>query len=223
MPNHYTSRGRRYNRNPYSPSQDYDWEERRRARSYGPQDFEYSHQYSDDEGVNRSYYDVGLNRGDYDRGVNPDTRYRGNPDYRNPDWRYQNDYRSQNRWDYSQDYGEDYDQPETWTYEEWWIVPGPFAGVGPRGYQRSDDRIFEDVCDRLSQHGQVDASDMDVSVNNGEVTLTGTVQNRREKRLAEDAIESIPGVVDVHNQLRMQNRQSEMSSNPEQQRQSSGR
>src|SRR5262245_32238876 len=39
---------------------------------------------------------------------------------------------------------------------------GPHAGRGPRGYRRSDDRIREDVCDRLCEHGFVDASDIEV-------------------------------------------------------------
>src|SRR5205823_13121816 len=30
---------------------------------------------------------------------------------------------------------------------------GPHAGRGPRSYQRADDRIRDDVCERLTQHG----------------------------------------------------------------------
>lgn len=80
---------------------------------------------------------------------------------------------------------------------------GPHAGRGPRGYQRSDERIREDVCDRLCEHGYVDASQIDVSVQNGEVTLTGVVSERQEKRMAEDAVERVTGVREVHNQLRV--------------------
>jgi osmotically-inducible protein OsmY len=77
------------------------------------------------------------------------------------------------------------------------------AGRGPRNYQRSDDRIEEDVNEALTRHPGLDASEIDVKVQNGEVTLTGTVDNRQEKRMAEDAAESCPGVRDVHNQLRV--------------------
>ena len=80
---------------------------------------------------------------------------------------------------------------------------GPHAGRGPRGYQRADERIREDVCDRLCEHGYVDASLIEVTVQNGEVTLVGTVSERPEKRMAEDAAESVPGVREVHNQLRV--------------------
>lgn len=82
-------------------------------------------------------------------------------------------------------------------------APGPFTGLGPRGYQRSDERIRDDVCEALTRHGHVDASEVDVSVENGEVTLRGTVTDRRQKRTAEDALDGIVGIRDVHNQLRV--------------------
>jgi hypothetical protein len=84
------------------------------------------------------------------------------------------------------------------------IAPGPFTGRGPRGYQRSDARIEEDVNERLTRHPLLDASDVEVRVRGGEVTLTGMVDNRQAKRLAEDIIETISGVKDVNNQLRVQ-------------------
>lgn len=80
---------------------------------------------------------------------------------------------------------------------------GTFAGRGPKGYQRSDDRILEDVCDRLTDAADVDASEIEVNVANGEVTLSGTVRGRGEKRRSEDLAESIAGVRDVHNNLRV--------------------
>ncbi len=94
-------------------------------------------------------------------------------------------------------------QPDYWTYSEYWIVPGPFLGVGPRGYTRSDDRILEQVCSRLTENGRLDASQIDVSVDHGQVTLDGNVDSRSSKRLAEDIAESVWGVNDVHNQLRI--------------------
>jgi osmotically-inducible protein OsmY len=82
-------------------------------------------------------------------------------------------------------------------------VPGPFQGVGPRGYQRSDDRVREDICELLSAHGQLDASDIDVEVAQGEVQLRGTVDSRWAKREAENLIDAVPGVRDIHNGLRI--------------------
>jgi BON domain len=80
---------------------------------------------------------------------------------------------------------------------------GPYAGRGPKGYRRSDERIHEDVCDCLTQHGRIDASNMTITVWNGEVTITGSVQDRRVKRLAEEVAEAVAGVSQVHNQLRV--------------------
>ena len=82
-------------------------------------------------------------------------------------------------------------------YEEVWLIPGPHSSRGPRGYQRSDQCIEEDICERLTQHRQIDAEDIQVMVENGEVALTGTVENRQVKRMAEDALDSISGVKDI--------------------------
>lgn len=74
---------------------------------------------------------------------------------------------------------------------------------GPKGYKRSDDRIKEDVSDRISQLQHVDSSDVEVEVKEGEVTLTGTVPNRVMKWQLENLVESIGGVTDVNNMLRI--------------------
>jgi hypothetical protein len=89
------------------------------------------------------------------------------------------------------------------SYGGWSYGSGMFAGRGPRNYQRSDDRIREDVNDRLTADPRIDASDIDVRVQNGEVTLSGTVDERRTRRLAEEIIEDPPGVRDVRNDLRV--------------------
>ncbi len=103
---------------------------------------------------------------------------------------------------YSYSYGYGYYDP---TLGEWVMdYYGPFYGKGPANYQRSDDRIGEDVNDLLWLDGRIDASDIDVDVNKGEVILKGTVQDRRMKRLAEDLAFSVAGVTDVQNQLRIQ-------------------
>jgi len=82
---------------------------------------------------------------------------------------------------------------------------GEHRGKGPRGFQRSDDRIREDICYRLYEDGHVDASDVEVKVEGSEVILTGTVHSREEKRRAEDLVESIMGVRHVENRLRVEN------------------
>lgn len=81
---------------------------------------------------------------------------------------------------------------------------GNFTGRGPRGWQRSDERIREDIYERLTDHPDIDATDVEAQVSNGEVTLTGMVESRHVKRLTEDLVEDVSGVREVHNQLRVQ-------------------
>lgn len=118
-------------------------------------------------------------------------------------------------------YGPDYgwsDRSERWGASDWSEQAardrnrdraGPyegsrFAGRGPMGYQRSADRIMEDANEALTWAGEVDASEIQVKVDGDEVTLEGTVDSRRAKRSAEDAVERVRGVRDVHNRLRVQ-------------------
>ena len=102
--------------------------------------------------------------------------------------------------------GQGQGRPESGREEEGY-AGGPYAGRGPKGYRRSDERIREDVCDRLADHPQIDASEIEVEVHNGEVTLAGTVDNRYAKRLAEDIADTVSGVQDIHNRLRVAQRQ----------------
>jgi hypothetical protein len=78
-----------------------------------------------------------------------------------------------------------------------------YAGRGPRGYRRSDESIHDDVCDRLTMDPRVDAFDIEVRVQNGEVTLAGNVNSREQKRRAEDVAALVSGVRDVINELRV--------------------
>jgi osmotically-inducible protein OsmY len=80
---------------------------------------------------------------------------------------------------------------------------GRFAGKGPKGYQRSDERIREDISDRLTDDGDIDPSDVEVMVANGEVTLIGSVESRQVRRAVEDLVEFVPGVRDIRNELKV--------------------
>lgn len=96
-----------------------------------------------------------------------------------------------------------------------WDSPAPYhprqgrmreeihTGKGPQGYQRPDESIQEDANERLSRHGWLDAGNIQVGAKGGEITLTGTVDSRCSKRMAEDALETIRGVKDIHNRLRI--------------------
>lgn len=76
-------------------------------------------------------------------------------------------------------------------------------GRGPKGYRRSDERLKEIICERLTDDPFIDASDITIDVNNGEVTVQGTVQLRRQKYAIEDVIADVAGVTEIHDRVRV--------------------
>ncbi len=78
---------------------------------------------------------------------------------------------------------------------------GRYSGYGPRGYTRSDERIREDINERLTQDGRIDATEVNVSVTGGVAELSGSVDDRQQKRIAGHIADSVPGVWDVKNHL----------------------
>lgn len=87
----------------------------------------------------------------------------------------------------------------TWPGEP--VPSGRFSGIGPKGYQRSRERILDDVCERLAAHPEIDASGIEVDVSDDVVVLRGAVHDRSQKRMAEDAVENVSGIRDVRNEL----------------------
>lgn len=77
-----------------------------------------------------------------------------------------------------------------------------YRGVGPLNYQRADNRIYEEVAEVLLRNPEIDASEIELFVNDGHVFLRGHVTSRKIKRLVELVVENISGVKDIHNQLR---------------------
>jgi osmotically-inducible protein OsmY len=74
-------------------------------------------------------------------------------------------------------------------------------GRGPKNFVRSDARLHELICERLTDDDYIDARDISVEVSNGEVTLQGTVPMHPQKSAVEDLVAGIAGVSEVHNQL----------------------
>ena len=79
-----------------------------------------------------------------------------------------------------------------------------YRGMGPQSYKRSDERIREDIFEHLTDSHIIDARSILVDVNQGNVTLSGTVSERRMRYAAEDLVERIGGVANINNQLRVQ-------------------
>jgi BON domain-containing protein/SPW repeat-containing protein len=87
---------------------------------------------------------------------------------------------------------------------------GEFRGVGPRGWRRPDEQIMNEICGRMADHPRLDAGEIEVTVTDGEITLQGIVSGRAARRLAEDIADSVSGVRDVTNQLRVRDRHGEI-------------
>ena len=159
---------------------------------YGTQNTNYPNQ----QGGNRGHW------GDFDRGGQSGGRDR-NYDTQSPRFGSESDRnygsRDQSGWNTQQGFGQQ-------------GMRGPHAGKGPQGFQRSDERIKEMVHEALTDHEHIDATHITVDVKGGEVVLTGTVEDRNAKRLAEDIVERVNGVRDVQNQLRVQMQGQAMSS-----------
>lgn len=82
---------------------------------------------------------------------------------------------------------------------------GPHVDATRDAGQRGDDdsRIRSELNARLTDDLYLDATGIAVGVNGGYVTLTGTVDSRAAKRLAEDCADCVAGVRDINNTLRI--------------------
>ena len=79
-----------------------------------------------------------------------------------------------------------------------------FRGKGPKGYKRSDERLQEDISERLMDDDRIDASDVSVRCKDGVVTLEGSVSERQVKHRIEDLVERCHGVKDIENRITVQ-------------------
>ena len=102
-------------------------------------------------------------------------------------------------------YGDDYARERVWRERN--EPPVSHRGRGPKNWKRSDESIREEIHHRMTEHHELDASDIDVNVNESEVTLQGSVSDRHAKRLAEDICHDCRGVRDVHNKLKALDRE----------------
>jgi osmotically-inducible protein OsmY len=165
---------------------------------------------------NQGYVGFGRDQGFW-RSGDADERHQG----RNEDWRYRQDrprhHEGRNErswWDRTSDEVASWVGDEDAQRRREMDEARSHRGRGPKGYSRSDERIKEDVNDRLTDHPYINASDIEVTVSSGEVTLSGTVDSRNAKRRAEDIVEDVSGVRHVQNNLRVQaaDRENEMPS-----------
>lgn len=81
--------------------------------------------------------------------------------------------------------------------------PGGVERRGPKGYARSDERMRDDICERLSDETWIDLSEVDVHVDGGHVRLEGEVHDRFSRYAIEDIADGVWGVKDVDNRIRV--------------------
>lgn len=122
----------------------------------------------------------------------------------NPSWAAEQEAADRFREDQGQDQGQYQGRDERARYHE----------IGPKNYKRSDDRIREDVSDRLTDDPYVNAAEIEVSAANSEVTLNGSIDNREQRRIAELIAEHVSGVSHVQNNLRVKSQQQGQGQGP---------
>jgi hypothetical protein len=84
------------------------------------------------------------------------------------------------------------------------IKPVSYRGLGPKGYTPRDERLYEIICERLTDHPAVDARQVAIAVYQGVVTVSGSVPTRTMKHLLEDAIAGVYGVVEIKNKVKIE-------------------
>lgn len=74
---------------------------------------------------------------------------------------------------------------------------------GPKGYTRSDERVKEDLCERLTDAYDLEVENVTIEVKDGKVSISGTVPERHMKHRIEDIASTCSGVKDVENNVRV--------------------
>lgn len=188
------TRGRGYQSYPFSPYQDYAGPESYGGQSYGDSYGQASRARSLEANRGDLKYPYGGGRAD-STGYRPGAPYQGRP-ATNEEPRHWWDRAAERVYSW---FGEDDGRQTQATQGR-----QSNRGRGPKGYRRSDERIREDVSDRLTDDHWLDASAIEVAVVSAEVVLTGTVKNRDDKRRAENLAEAVSGVDNVQNNLRIE-------------------
>lgn len=185
-----------------SQSRDNDWNsyDNRRSQQYGQQ--------QSNRGGSQDFYgnsNFGNSGQSYGQSYRSGQSY-GGSNYGSQGGSYNRDRDDRSWWEKTKDQVSswfDSDDNNRNRYDSRQRMSGGHRGKGPKEYQRSSDRIREDIYDRLSDDDHIDATNISAQVTGNEVILTGTVSSREEKRHAEDLVESISGVRHVENRIRV--------------------
>lgn len=75
---------------------------------------------------------------------------------------------------------------------------------GPRSRRKPDESLRQEIREILIADPELEATDIEVEVEGGAVTLRGAVVDSDARLLAEELVESLTGVREVHNRLRVE-------------------
>ncbi len=188
----------------------------------GPQNYP-NDRYGNEQYSNKIYNDDHYRDQAY-RGTKYADRERRNSQYSNPDYRYQNDYQHTQYGSFgdARDERSGLTQGQREAYNEVLFSRGAYdpnvdgrslgnrhhvytgpshRGKGPKNYIRQDVHIKDDVNQALTESHSVDATDVEVMVEDGNVILSGTVDSRLARRNAESAVDYISGIRNIENRI----------------------
>jgi osmotically-inducible protein OsmY len=74
---------------------------------------------------------------------------------------------------------------------------------GPERRRRPDEALAREIREILGADPELDATTIEVEVEGGAVTIAGEVTDPDARLLAEELVESVVGVLEVHNRLRV--------------------
>lgn len=139
------------------------------------------------------------------REKNPYNRRRRDPDSREDlDWAN----REGNELGYQRTYGEYGSEGRGWVdepHERNWAHRGEdYTGVRPKKYQRSDMSILDQIGELITWSPDVDGSEITIAVKDGNVIVAGTVPTRMMIYIVDDLVESVGGVKEYDNHLKVQ-------------------
>ncbi|HEV2532477.1 BON domain-containing protein [Phenylobacterium sp.] len=80
---------------------------------------------------------------------------------------------------------------------------GHHRGRGPKDWSRDDQRLYEEVCERLLHDRLIDARGIEVEVEDGVVTLRGEARGASDPALALRLVHETPGVKGVEIDLKV--------------------
>jgi osmotically-inducible protein OsmY len=78
------------------------------------------------------------------------------------------------------------------------------ADGGSRARRRPDESLAQEIREILTKDPELEVTEMAVEVEGGAVTISGVVDDSDARLLAEELVESLSGVREVHNRLRVE-------------------